>query len=238
MVKHRTRLLGIGMYTRADAARLLRMTPSRVNRWAQGYSYWLTYKPEREPREQPPVVRTHLPKLGGAVLLTFLDLMELRVVKALVDQGLSLQYVRRVAKLASDIFRTPYPFASRRVYTDGEKVFASLSADVGVSQIVELTRGRPQIIAGEVFEQYLEEIDFDVRSALAERWWPLGRSVPIVLDPKIAFGAPVIAGTSTRADVVSASARNNDRQSAAEAYQVSLESVDGAVELESFLAAA
>jgi len=113
------RLVGLGLYTRADAVRLLRMTPSRVSRWVMGYSYTPSYAPKAERRAQPPVVRARIPRIDGSILISFLDLMELRVVKALIDRGLSLQHVRQ--------------------------------------------------------------------SKLAERWWPLGRSVPVVLDPKIAF---------------------------------------------------
>jgi uncharacterized protein (DUF433 family) len=238
MIEPKPRLVGVGMYSRAEAARLLDMTPSRVSRWVKSYSYWLTYAVEPERRKQPPVVRVRLPRIGGSLMLTFLDLMELRVVKALVDRGLSLQHVRRAATIASHIFDTPYPFASRRFYTDGLKAFASLSPDRGDKRVVELSERHLQIIAGETFERYLEEIDFDPDSSLARRWWPLGREVPVVLDPRIAFGAPVVEGTATRTEVVCALAHRADRRATADAYQVPLESVGAAVRFEKFLAAA
>jgi len=214
------------------------MTPSRVARWVKGYSYWLTYTAEPKRRAQPPVVRVRLPSIDGSVLISFLDLMELRVVKALVDRGLSLQHVRRVATLASDLFQTAYPFASRRIFTDGQEVFASLSRASDDPTLIELSTRHPQLIAAPIVRQYLTELDFDPRSSLAQRWWPLGRNVPIVLDPKVAFGAPVVAGTATRTDIVSGLARAVHIEAAAEAYRIERSAARAAVEFESQLAAA
>lgn len=230
MAKPRAQLLGVGLYTRADAVRLLKMTPSRVTRWVKGYSYRLAYTAE-------PERRARLPRVAGSILISFLDLMELRVVKALIDRGLSLQHVRRVATLASQLFETPYPFASRRIFTDGEEVFASLSRSTD-STLIELSAQHAQLIAAPIIEQYLTELDFDPQSALARRWWPLGRHTPVVLDPHVAFGAPVVAGTATRTDVVAGLAAVSDPKRAADAYRLQHEAVEAAVEFESQLAAA
>jgi uncharacterized protein (DUF433 family) len=163
--------------------------------------------------------------------------MELRVVKALIDQGLSLQHVRRVATLACQLFQTPYPFASRRIFTDGEEVFAALSRDADAS-LIELSVKHAQLIASPIIGQYLTELDFDPQSALARRWWPLGRNVPVVLDPHVAFGAPVVAGTATRTDVVYGLAVATDVERAADAYRLERDGVEAAVEFEAQLAAA
>ena len=238
MAKTRLGLLGVGLYSRADAVRLLKMTTSRVTRWVRGYSYWLPYSAEPERRDQPPVVRIRLPRIGGTMLISFLDLMELRVVKALVDHGLSLQHVRRVATLASGLFGTPYPFASRRIFTDGDEVFASLSRETDDLRLVELSVRHRQLIAAPIVAQYLTELDFNPRSSLAERWWPLGKDVPILLDPRIALGAPVVAGTATRTDIVSGLARNVGVDVAADAYQIGPKAVEAALRFETELAAA
>lgn len=238
MPKTGPRLLGVGLYTRADAVRLLKMTPSRITRWVKGYSYWLTYRAEPRLRAQPPVVRVRLPTIDGTIPISFLDLMELRVVKALVDRGLSLQHVRRVATLASELFQTPYPFASRRIFTDGQAVFASLSRHTDDPRLIELSTRHEQLIAAPIVEQYLTELDFDPTSSLALRWWPLGKSVPVVLDPRVAFGAPVVAGTATRTDVVAELARTASSQVAADAYRVQSAAVEAALGFESQLARA
>lgn len=231
--------MGTGVYYRAEAAHLLHLTASRLGRWVSGYTYWLRYQAQPSRRRQPPVVKTDLPQLDGAVALSFLELMELRVVKAFIDKGVSLQRVRKAAHLASQHFGTEHPFASRRVFTDGHSIFASLSAHEDDLRLIELASDRHlQILFGEVLEPFLNEIDFDQTTALAHRWWPLGRRRPVVLDPRIAFGAPTVAGTRVRTDTVFSTAQYSDPAAAAEAYRLTGEQVQAAVEFESMLAAA
>ena len=101
-------LLGIGIYTHPEAAHLLRMTPSRLRRWVNGYTYWLSRESSDVRRARPPVLRkSDLPIIHNAVALSFLELMELRVIRSLVDElGVPLQTVRKKALLAQRIFKT------------------------------------------------------------------------------------------------------------------------------------
>lgn len=231
---------GIGIYARADAARLLGMSAARLRRWVGGYTYWLRAStPTRARRHRPPVIRTDLPVVDDVVALSFLELMELRVVKAIVDAGVSLQHVRAAARLAADHFHTDHPFASRRVFTDGRAIFSAVSADDAAPDVVRWRADDiDQVIAGGIFEQFLHEIEFDPASCLAERWWPLGRGQPVVLDPRIAFGAPVVAGTAVRTSVVARFARHASVDEAAVAYEIERRQADAAVEFERQLAAA
>ena len=89
-----------------------------------------------------------------------------------------------------------------------------------------------------MFEHFLAEVDFDARTALAERWWPLGRAVPVVLDPRVNFGAPVVAGTGVRTSTVARLARRASAAEAAVAYELELAQAEAAVAFEEQLAAA
>lgn len=232
---------GTGIYARPDAARLLGMTPERLRRWVGGYTYWLRERGTegRQRRRQRPVVHTELPAIGSAIALSFLELMELRVVKAIVDEGVSLQHIRAAAQLAAERFHTRHPFASRRVFTDGRHIFSAVSDDVHTPNVVKWTpREIDQVVAGTIFDRYLREIEFDPATSLAQRWWPLGREVPVVLDPAISFGAPVVAGTGIRTSSLARLARSSSPQEAALAYEVDLAHVKAAVEFERALATA
>lgn len=232
--------LGIGIYGQSEAARLLRMMPSRLRRWVNGYTYWLhTPVTGQEKRKRPPVIRTEIPVVDGVVALSFLELMELRVVKAIVDKGLSLQHVRRAARLAARRFDTRHPFASRRVFTDGRNIFSSLSHTDSAPDIVKWKAGEiDQVIAGPVFERFLEEIEFDDATSLAQRWWPLGKKIPIVLDPRVSFGAPVVERTGVRTSTLASLAEQSSVLDAAAAYQLDVKFVNAAVSFESRLRAA
>lgn len=232
-MEQRSRLVGVGIYTRADAARLLRMTPSRVSRWIKGYTYWLKYRARPVRREQPAVVETDLPQVGDVFALSFLELIELRIVKAFVDRGVPLQRVRVAAEIACREFDTRHPFATRRVFVAGGNVFTEL----GGEDVLELTPLRHlQIQSGELVRPFLEEIEFEEKTTMAHRWWPLGRSKPIVLDPAVAFGAPVIESTATRTDVIASLASITSVSEAAQAFRLATTAAEAAAEFELFLA--
>jgi uncharacterized protein (DUF433 family) len=147
--------------------------------------------------------------------------------------------VRGAAQLAARHFDTDHPFASRRVFTDGRAIFSAVSDDAEAPDVVKWRAGEiEQVVAGGVFEQFLHEIEFDEATSLAERWWPLGRTVPVVLDPQVAFGAPVVAGTAVRTSVVARLACAASLDEAAVAYEIERRQAEAAVQFESRLATA
>jgi uncharacterized protein (DUF433 family) len=234
--------MGVGYYSRAEAARLLKVTPSRLNRWIRGYTYKLRQQGDSfVQRQKTPVVRAVLPTIDSVLALSFVELIELRVIKAFTDKGLPLQRVRVAAERAIDLFQTLHPFASKRVFTDGELVFAELgdTAKPDFPDVIELTKGKHlQIHSGVLLEGYLDEVSFSQETLLADRWWPLSKDFPVVLDPKIAFGAPVIEGTATRTDVIAGTARVMSADAAANLFQLQKRQVQAAVQFEDLLAAA
>jgi hypothetical protein len=80
--------LRIGLYTAAEASRLLSLPVAKVRRWLGGY--------RGEDRDYPPLWTPQLPKLDDQLGLGFLDLMQLRVVARVVaETEISLQKLRR-----------------------------------------------------------------------------------------------------------------------------------------------
>jgi uncharacterized protein (DUF433 family) len=234
--------LGVGFYSRAEAARLLKVNPTRLNRWIRGYTYKLRQESESYvKRQKNPVVHVFLPTIESVLALSFVELIELRVIKAFIDKGLPLQRVRVAAERAIDLFGTIHPFASRRVFTDGELVFAEFAGHTNrdLPDVIELTKGKHlQIHSGVLLEGYLDEVSFNQDTLLADRGWPLSKIFPVILDPKIAFGAPVIEGTATRTEVIAGTARAMSADATANLYQLQKRQVEAAVQFEDLLAAA
>ena len=231
--------LGIGIYSREEAARLIGVTPSRLRRWVDGYTYHYRYHSVATKRNRPPVVARDLPVLDDTIALSFVELMELRIVRALRKRGVSLQEIRKAAEVAGTQFGTVHPFASRRVFSDGRRVFAALSRTADVPDLIHLSRSKvAQVIAGGILEPFVEEIDFDEETALAERWWPLGRTAPVVLDPRIAFGAPTVVGTRLRTSFLAELHSGLASDEIARTYRVPTEAVAAAVHFEKHLKAA
>ena len=228
--------LGTGIYTRAEAARLLRLNHQRVSRWIAGYHYPVA--PGRRKAKAPVVEPRMDPRERRAFVISFVELMELRAVKTLVTKGLSLQKVRQIWRLAARIFDSRYPLVTQRMFTDGAQVFAQWLEEDPESLIELSPDTHEQLISGAIFSDFLNELDFDEDSNLARRWWPLTKVEPILLDPKIAFGAPVIAGTATRTDVACGLADAESVESSAKAFHVNPRGVKAAIRFERELRAA
>lgn len=223
--------LGTGIYYPAEAAGFLGLPAYKLQRWATGYTFWSQGHTKKS--RAAPVIRSDLPKIRRSRALSFLELMELRVVAQLRERGLSLQYIRTAARLGQRIFQTTHPFAAHRVYTDGKRIFSSLTPDPDDPDVIELTSDRhAQVILGGVFTPFLDDMSFDPVSGLADRWWPMGRGIPVVLDPLVAFGAPVIEGTRIQTYVVAGMAERGSVRESSEAYEIHRGQVEAAVEFE------
>jgi len=230
--------MGVGFYDRAYAARLLNVNPARLSRWVAGYTYKMRIEGRKTEKKIPPILRVDLPTIDHILALSFVELMELRVIKAFLEKNISLYRIRTAAELAMQLFQTAHPFASRRVFTDGKNIFAELTKGIEIPDVLELTRDHLlQIQSGHLLRPCLEEISFSEETTLADRWWPLSKSLPVVLDPKIAFGAPIVDGTAVRTEIVSGMSKATSKKNAAEVYVLSKQQVDAAVEFEELLAA-
>jgi uncharacterized protein (DUF433 family) len=232
----------VGIYSLLDVARLLRLHPGRASLWLRGYRYsWETKQRERRRGGKPAVIKTDLPVIEDTIAVSFLELMELLTVRRFVEEeGIPLQTVRVAWAHASKAFQTPHPFANRRVFTDRGQIFMALEDGPATADVLEISsRQRPfQVIAGPIFEQSLKEIDFDEETELARRWWPRGKRTPIVLDPRVVFGAPAIEGTRIPTDVIAGIALASSTDEAASAYGLDAQIVQAAVEFEVSLARA
>ena len=204
-----------------------------------GYTYWLRHPNETETKNAPPVIQTDIPLIDHIRALSFLELMELRVVKAFIDKGVSLQRVRTAGRLATEDFETRHPFASRRVFTDGRNIFAELTRGVDTPDVVELTPSHHlQIQSGHLVSPFLEEIAFSEETSMAQRWWPLSRNTPVVLDPDVCFGAPVIDNTGVRTEIAAGMVKATSVEATADAYGLNAKEVHAAVKFENYLLAA
>lgn len=225
-------LTGIGLYTFSEAARLVDVRASALQRWLQGYT---AGKGENK-RRHPPLWKSEIvdASIDG---LSFHDLLEVRFVKAFRELGISLQTIRVAAAYARAIFESSYPFTCERFQTDGRTIFAEAMSESGEIKLLDLHRRqyvferivRPSLYAG---------IEFGV-DRRAVRWFPVQRSEMIVLDPSIAFGKPIVTKVGLRTDVLYDAwlAESKDRRRVARLYEVPVKAVDAAIRFEQLQAA-
>jgi len=189
-------ILGNGVYSFREAARLVGLNPSRVRAWFRGAAGAST-----------PVMRTDYAQLarpGG--LISFLDLVDTLVVGRLRQAGVPLQYLRKAHTALLAEFEVRHPFCRKNLLTDGKRVFIHVANLLGEEHLKELLSGQyafPRILLG-----VLKKIDYDSTSLLARRW-NVARGV--VIDPRRHFGKPIVESVGIPTTVLAAAYLANDR---------------------------
>jgi uncharacterized protein (DUF433 family)/DNA-binding transcriptional MerR regulator len=227
-------LLVIGLYPPAEVSHLLGIPISTVHRWIEGYSYPLA---RHFRAKKPPVFVPALPRLEGRLTLTFLDLVQLRVVRAFREAGVPLQRIRVAGETAGDLFGTSHPLAHLRFKTEGRSVWSDM-ANTREREVMNLSaagqRAFPEVVA-----ESLKEIGYAPEPGLADRWYAAGPGGGVVVDPEIAFGAPVLVGANVpTATVWSQSQSEPDVHRLASWFRLDLRQVQDAIRFEERLSRA
>jgi uncharacterized protein (DUF433 family) len=122
------------------------------------------------------------------VELSFRDLMELRFVHLFLEQGLSLQAIRRAIEKAVHCFGIERPLSTQQFRTDGRNIFLEVAAEMDEPRLFDLKRD--QYLFHRIVAPSFKDIDFE--AGLPVRWWPTERR-GVVLDPRRSFGKPILA---------------------------------------------
>lgn len=220
-------LLGVGLYTLPEAARLLRIKTQTVRRWADGY----IFTKEAGRQNASPVFSRDLRNRFDRTIITFDDLLELYMIKLFRGEGVSLQTIRAAAVNASKLFNSNHPFAIKQFETDGKNVFATLDG-IGVQEL-----NRSQMVLDTYARPFFKKIEFDNLEPL--RYWPNGKSGHIVLDRQRSFGKPIDAKSGIPTSVLAGMARAGETEkNIANWYEVSVEAVRESIAYEVTLKAA
>jgi hypothetical protein len=215
--------LSQGVYSPVDAARLTGIAPRRVRRWFEGYSI----RHGESIRTHPPVLPPDEREVDGRLQLTFLDLIEIRLIDAFLREGVPWKELRHAAKQAAAQWKTAHPFASCRFKTDGRRLFSETENSEDGSQVVHVA-ARQQFFKS-VIGPLLRDVEFDGRQAI--RWWPIGERNRIVIDPEICFGKPVGSRSGVPAEILATYATRHGVRGACRWYEVDEIEVKGALRL-------
>ena len=181
-------LLESPAYPIAETARMVDLSPGQVKRWLQGYMF--SYRTKEQPHlrwsRKPPVVPQAQRRESSYA--SFLDVIDLLLVKKLLTDGISLQHARGVINEAKDVLDTRH-LGNETFFTLGRTVFL----EIGSSSIMALSAGG-QMALERFIRELGHQIEFDERTKLAIRWYPLHPDRRVVVDPSVSFGRPVIAG--------------------------------------------
>lgn len=178
-------ILGRGVYTPREAARLIGTSSQQVLRWTRGSG----------PNE--PLWQAHYQFLDDDVTeISFLDLVEVRVVSALRRASISLQAIRFAISFAQAKFGIDRPLSSQSFKTDGTEVLMEAIEEDG--ELVSLSRRRPgQKVFRRIISQSLNDLEYE--NETVARWRPKKHSA-VIIDPARQFGSPLLDeyGLSTK----------------------------------------
>jgi uncharacterized protein (DUF433 family) len=178
----------VPLLTPLEAAEHLQIPERTMHRWlhakAAGHPLVHSIKPERR----------------GWPSVPFVALVEAYVLRALRGFRLSSPKIQAAAAEIRNQFGNPYALATRRIATDGVDVFIHyLDSD-------EIARaGDRQMPIRQVIDDYLQYIVWDEKDEFPTRL-RLRRYDPavaeVVIDPRFAWGAPIIEPAKVTVDTV------------------------------------
>jgi uncharacterized protein (DUF433 family) len=186
----------LAAYTIAEAARYLRLPAATLRSWILGRDYPTT----EGSGKFPPLIR---PASKRPPLLSFTNLIEAHVLRSL----------RAVHEVPVKALRDALTYAEKELSIDRLLLRPELRAEAGkvfldrYGHLIELTASG-QLAMRQFFDQHLRRIEWD-ESKFPVRLYPFLSAAtssdarPIVINPHIAFGRPVVErkGVSTSAIV-------------------------------------
>lgn len=128
-----------------------------------------------------------------------------------VERGVSMQTLRPLIALLREEFEVPYPLAHFEPFVDGKRgMMLELQDEAGLANDLWLVTKGPhgQFVLNPLVErEYLDKVDFaEGGRREAQRLHPLGKTSPVVIDPRRSSGAASIRGVRCEvlADLVDA----------------------------------
>ncbi len=186
------------MYSFAEASRYADVSRGTVRNWLLGY--------EAKDRKASPLFT---PSEEQGPVVSFLQLVEI-IVAAKFRKALHKPYavVYAAYRNAKGLFDTEYPFAHLRLESLGGHIVHIREEGLTEGYQAMDQPGVRSLPGLAIPEQRLSELvlelvgQLDYEHQLARRWYPIGKDIPIVLDPTVSAGLPTIEHRGVTVDIL------------------------------------
>ena len=172
------------MYSFAEAAHLANVSTTTVKNWLFGYT--------ARGQEVPPL----FPSSTNGAMVSFIQMIEIMVAgrfrRGTTGKRLSFKKVRDAYVNAQELWGTEFPFAHMKLEALGGHIVHFLREGGPVVSHQALDAPEQWTLPGLLRRETVDQIEYD--EELAARWFPIGKAVPIVVDPRLSTGLPVIKG--------------------------------------------
>ena len=175
------RRLYLPAYRVSDAARYAGVAVQTVSYWQRGDG---TRRPTLSMRP-----RRHD--------LSYYQLVEVAFVATFRSLGVPLQRIRKARDYAAQVLKSEYPFADYEWQTEGRHLLLDLrqlEPDASLGNLV-VADAQGQVAWEQLVSERFEQFEYE--QGLALLWHVSGRNNPVVIDPRVSFGAPTVKGIPT-----------------------------------------
>lgn len=163
---------------------------------------------------------------GRRLLLSFEDLVSMRIISALRAAGVSFPKIYVAEEWLRKTTGHKSPFATEMLWTEKSDVFVKMKQQL-------IAASKYGQLALDLLEKHIVPVNgmlFDDTTSIAIEWSP---TQGIVFNPKIHFGSPCIAGTRIPTSAIWAMVKGGDDPSfVASSYEIPLDEVTKAFEWE------
>jgi len=210
--------IGIGIYTTSELSRILRIPYNKLFRWIN--KYWDGELGKEY--EQKYSWKTENSKAVG-----FHTLIEFYVFMQLANAGVKTRQVLNAHKELSKIYKTPFPFAHKKVVsgirTDGNKIYLKSNKTI-------ITLDGTKQLNLDLLDLFFKNLEFDVHN-IASRFWPLGKDKAILVDPKRKFGHPILKHSNIYPETIYNLYKGKEsKEYIAFLYEIDIQQVEDAIE--------
>ncbi|WP_126257714.1 DUF433 domain-containing protein [Bradyrhizobium sp. LVM 105] len=169
--------LHIPAYQVGEAARYAQLSPQTIVAWHKLDGQRVLSEKERGER------------------LSYLQLIELAVVAAFRKAKIPLKEIRAAREYVKRNLGSAHPFAEYQFKRYGKSLFTEYEEEKGSRKLVKANQAG-QLAWKEIVGPLLEEFEYE-HEGVAIRWHVAGPSSPVIIDPRLSFGTPVVGGVPT-----------------------------------------
>lgn len=170
------RRLTLPAYQIAEAADYARITPQTVVAWHKIEAALLKQREQR-------------------AALSYFQLIEVAVVAAFRKAGVPMKSIRRARAWAAHELKSEHPFAEYKFKENAKHLYLD-SQQIDLKENTVIQADMEGQLEWESIIGRLREFEYE-KEGIVLRWHVAGEDSPIVIDPRVSFGAPAVRGVPT-----------------------------------------